>query len=68
METIAEVGDPKAAICDAVQKYNVDLLVMGERGLGRIKRFLFRLVSSLSEHRKMPHSHFSNSKSALLLD
>ncbi|KAK4779876.1 hypothetical protein SAY87_015982 [Trapa incisa] len=45
-ETIAEVGDPKTAICNAIQKYNVDLLVMGERGLGRIKRAFLGSVSN----------------------
>ncbi|OWM86309.1 universal stress protein A-like protein isoform X2 [Punica granatum] len=46
VETIAEVGEPKTAICDAVQKYNVDLVVMGEHGLGRIKRAFLGSVSS----------------------
>ncbi|KAI4381452.1 hypothetical protein MLD38_007522 [Melastoma candidum] len=45
-ETIADVGDPKEAICEAVLKYNVGLLIMGERGLGKIKRAILGSVSS----------------------
>ncbi|KAL3731461.1 hypothetical protein ACJRO7_028353 [Eucalyptus globulus] len=45
-ETIADVGDPKVAICDAVLKYNVSLLVMGERGIGKIRRALIGSVSN----------------------
>lgn len=37
-ETLTEVGDPKAAICDTVQKYNINLLVLGEQGLGKLQR------------------------------
>lgn len=36
--TVTEIGDAKAAICAAVLKHNVNFLVLGERGLGRIKR------------------------------
>ena len=39
-ETISEVGDAKQAICDAVQKLNITLLVLGDRGIGRIRRLL----------------------------
>ncbi|KAL2905165.1 Universal stress protein A-like protein [Bienertia sinuspersici] len=38
-EAISTVGNPKDAICDAVQKYNCTLLVMGSRSRGAIKRF-----------------------------
>lgn len=44
-ETVTEVGDPKAAICDAVQKYNINFLVLGARGVGKLRR----LVSSNQE-------------------
>lgn len=37
-KTLTEVGDPSTAICDAVQKFNINLLVLGERGLGKLKR------------------------------
>ncbi|XP_009356876.1 universal stress protein YxiE-like [Pyrus x bretschneideri] len=45
-ETVTEVGDPKAAICDAVQKHNINLLILGERGLGKIKRAILGSVSN----------------------
>ena len=37
-ETQLAVGDAKKAICDAVQKLNVDLLVLGDHGDGKLKR------------------------------
>lgn len=37
-KTLTEVGDPSTAICDAVEKLNINLLVLGERGLGKLKR------------------------------
>jgi len=33
-----EIGDPKEAICDAVEKMNVDLLIIGSHGYGMVKR------------------------------
>ncbi|KAB1221074.1 Universal stress protein A-like protein [Morella rubra] len=45
-ETLTEVGDPSTAICNAVQKFNINLLVLGERGLGKLKRALLGSVSS----------------------
>ncbi|KAM7464328.1 hypothetical protein LguiA_032449 [Lonicera macranthoides] len=45
-ETVTEVGDAREAICDAVQKYNITLLILGDRGLGKIKRTLLGSVSS----------------------
>ncbi|KAF7112877.1 hypothetical protein RHSIM_RhsimUnG0183700 [Rhododendron simsii] len=32
-ETISQLGDPRQAICDAVQKHNIDLLVLGAANL-----------------------------------
>lgn len=32
-------SDPKEAICDAVEKLKADLLVMGSRAFGPIKRY-----------------------------
>uniref|UniRef100_A0A5B7BG46 Putative universal stress protein A-like protein n=1 Tax=Davidia involucrata TaxID=16924 RepID=A0A5B7BG46_DAVIN len=49
-ETIAEVGDPKEAICNAVQKYKINLLVLGDRDLGKIKRAFLGSVSNYCVH------------------
>ncbi|GAB2280051.1 hypothetical protein Dimus_014689 [Dionaea muscipula] len=35
--TISEVGDPKEAICNAVEKHGINLLVLAEQTLGRVK-------------------------------
>jgi nucleotide-binding universal stress UspA family protein len=32
-------GDPKEAICQAVEEMRADLLVLGSRGLGMVKRY-----------------------------
>ncbi|XP_065880797.1 universal stress protein A-like protein [Euphorbia lathyris] len=45
-EIITEIGDPKTAICDVVQKLNISMLIIGERGLGKIKRAIQGSVSS----------------------
>lgn len=39
-ETVTEVGDPKKAICAAVEKLNIELLVLGSHGRGTIQRYL----------------------------
>lgn len=39
--SITEVGDPGTTICDTVEKLNINLLVLGDRGLGIIKRLFF---------------------------
>ncbi|KAL8137613.1 hypothetical protein V2J09_003614 [Rumex salicifolius] len=36
-ETILEEGDAKVAICDAVRKYNISMLVLAEQHIGIIK-------------------------------
>ncbi|XP_057477409.1 universal stress protein A-like protein [Actinidia eriantha] len=46
-ETIAQIGDPKRAICDAVQKHNIKLLVLGDHEIGKIQR---ALVGSVSDY------------------
>lgn len=50
-ETATEAGDPKEAICEAVEKLNVNLLVLGSHGRGALRRsvsifssFLARLL------------------------
>ncbi|KAL5763538.1 hypothetical protein ACOSP7_019802 [Xanthoceras sorbifolium] len=45
-EIVTEVGDPRTTICNAVQKLNINLLVLGNRGLGKIKRALIGSVSN----------------------
>ncbi|KAE8686902.1 putative acyl-CoA thioesterase [Hibiscus syriacus] len=37
-ETMKEVGDPKEAICDAVEKLKIELLILGSNGRGAIQR------------------------------
>lgn len=37
-ESLLLEGDPKDMICQIVQEIHVDLLVLGSRGLGMIKR------------------------------
>lgn len=37
-ETLILDGDPKDMICQAAEQMHVDLLVVGSRGLGKIKR------------------------------
>ncbi|KAL7001128.1 hypothetical protein U1Q18_002281 [Sarracenia purpurea var. burkii] len=49
-ETIAHIGDPKEGICDAVQKYNIKLLVLGDQEIGKIKRALVGSVSNYCVH------------------
>ncbi|KAL6621178.1 hypothetical protein ACP70R_033610 [Stipagrostis hirtigluma subsp. patula] len=37
VETIVEVGDPKEVICEAAEKKNVDLLILGSHSRGPIQ-------------------------------
>ena len=39
-ETVTEVGDPKEVIREAVEKLNIQLLVLGSHGRGAIKRLV----------------------------
>ncbi|VAI36785.1 unnamed protein product [Triticum turgidum subsp. durum] len=43
-------GDPKEAICQAVEDMRADLLVLGSRGLGMVKRALLGSVSDYLAH------------------
>ncbi|XP_022968136.1 uncharacterized protein LOC111467462 [Cucurbita maxima] len=44
--SITEVGEPGRMICDTVEKLNINLLVLGDHGIGRIKRALIGSVSN----------------------
>ncbi|KAK9105767.1 hypothetical protein Scep_022611 [Stephania cephalantha] len=45
-ETMSLVGDPKEAICEAVEKFKVELLVLGNQGKGTLKRTFLGSVSN----------------------
>ncbi|XP_024924825.1 universal stress protein PHOS34 isoform X1 [Ziziphus jujuba] len=49
-ETLILDGDPKDMICQASEQMNVDLLVLGSRGLGKIKRAFLGSVSDYCAH------------------
>jgi nucleotide-binding universal stress UspA family protein len=54
LTAIAE-GDPKDAICEAAEKLHADLLVVGSRGLGMVKRaFLGSVSDYLTHHARCP--------------
>lgn len=38
VQTKVVIGDPKEKICEAVEELHADLLVMGSRAFGPIKR------------------------------
>lgn len=44
-KTLILEGDPKEKICQGVEEMNIDLLIIGSRGLGQIKRALLGSVS-----------------------
>lgn len=44
-ETLILDGDPKDMICQASEQMNADLLVLGSRGLGKIKRLQHIITS-----------------------
>nr|GMD99851.1 universal stress protein A-like protein [Ipomoea batatas] len=45
-ETVTIIGDPKEAICDAVQRFHINLLVLGDHESPKIKRALLGSVSN----------------------
>ncbi|CAK7342173.1 unnamed protein product [Dovyalis caffra] len=54
-ETLVLEGDPKDKICQATEQMQVDLLVVGSRGLGKIKRaFLGSVSDYCAHHAKCP--------------
>lgn len=46
VKTEVVVGDPKEKICEAVENLNADLVVMGSRSFGPIKRMFLGSVSN----------------------
>ncbi|KAL3830166.1 hypothetical protein ACJIZ3_018968 [Penstemon smallii] len=54
-KTLVLEGDPKDKICQTVEEMNIDLLVVGSRGLGQIKRaFLGSVSDYCAHHAKCP--------------
>ncbi|CAH8392503.1 unnamed protein product [Eruca vesicaria subsp. sativa] len=54
-ETMILKGDPKEMICQAVEQTHTDLLVVGSRGLGMVKRaFLGSVSDYCAQHATCP--------------
>ncbi|XP_022765783.1 universal stress protein PHOS34-like [Durio zibethinus] len=49
-KTVTLEGDPKDMICEISEQMNVDLLIVGCRGLGKIKRVFLGSVSDYCAH------------------
>eukprot|EP00262_Sarcandra_glabra_P004544 TRINITY_DN15629_c0_g1_i1.p1 TRINITY_DN15629_c0_g1~~TRINITY_DN15629_c0_g1_i1.p1 ORF type:complete len:175 (+),score=22.62 TRINITY_DN15629_c0_g1_i1:190-714(+) len=49
-ETITEVGDPKVTICEAVEKFNINLLILGNNKRGVLQRAFLGSVSNYCVH------------------
>jgi nucleotide-binding universal stress UspA family protein len=55
VETILEEGDPQKVILDTAKKFNVNMIVIGSRGLSQIKELLLGSVShSVIKHADIP--------------
>ncbi|KAE9619509.1 putative universal stress protein A [Lupinus albus] len=54
-ESMILKGDPREMICQAAEQIQVDLLIMGSRGLGMLKRTFLGSVSDYCvHHSKIP--------------
>ncbi|GAB4840309.1 hypothetical protein Ancab_021075 [Ancistrocladus abbreviatus] len=54
-ETIFQVGDPKDAICNAVEKHNINLLVLADQNIGKIRgAFKWSVSDYCVRHAKCP--------------
>jgi len=49
-KTLVHHGDAREVICNAVKKYNPDMLVLGSRGFGPLKRAVLGSVSDYCAH------------------
>ncbi|OMO63533.1 Universal stress protein A [Corchorus capsularis] len=49
-ETMTEVGDPKERICEAVEKLDIQLLILGSNGRGALQRAFLGSVSNYCVH------------------
>ncbi|CAK7326601.1 unnamed protein product [Dovyalis caffra] len=50
VETLTEIGDPKERICEAVEKLNIDLLILGSHNRGPVQRAFLGSVSNYCVH------------------
>lgn len=61
-DTFTEVGDPKEVICEALEKLNIQLLVLGSHGRKALQRLVFILKClNLLSHSKDLLTTFCNS-------
>ncbi|OMP09860.1 Universal stress protein A [Corchorus olitorius] len=49
-ETMTEVGDPKERICEAVERLDIQLLILGSNGRGALQRAFLGSVSNYCVH------------------
>lgn len=49
-ETMVALGDPRDAICEAVEKLHADFLIIGSHGYGALKRAFLGSVSDYCAH------------------
>ncbi|KAH9737772.1 Usp domain-containing protein [Citrus sinensis] len=49
-QTLILDGDARDVICQAVEQMHIDLLVVGSRGLGKVKRAFLGSVSDYCAH------------------